>query len=395
MRGLLWVVGVFAAAVALSLALQGDGYVLVTLPPWRLEVSLVFALLVSLAAFVAGYFVVRFVAHTLSLPSHVRAFRRRQREARAHNALIDAMQSQLEGRYARVDKLAGDAWEKGASRALASLIGARAAQRRRDYKRRDEWLERARAAEPGWRNARLAVEAELLAEERRFEDAKRVLGELHAGGLRHLSSQQLLLRCEQALGNWEEVIRLALQLAKRGALAPEALESIVSGAYIAQIGRFSQDQPRLAQYWKTVPAAQRRQPRIAAAAARAFMQLGDGASAHRLIGDALDSSWEEELVRLYGECRDADTLSRIERGERWLAARPRDALLLLVLGRLCVERELWGKAQSYLEASLAVRRTRAAHIALGLLFDAIGRVDEANRQFRASAEADELGSESH
>ena len=215
MRGLLWVVGVFAAAVALSLALQGDGYVLVTLPPWRLEVSMVFSLLVLLAAFVAGYFVVRFAAHALSLPAHVRAFRQRQRETRASKALIDAMQSQLEGRYARVDKLAGEAWEHGASPALACLIGARAAQRRRDFKRRDEWIERPRGAEPEWRNARLALEAELLAEERRFDDAKRVLGELHAGGLRHLSSQQLLLRCEQALGNWEEVIRLAQQLAQR------------------------------------------------------------------------------------------------------------------------------------------------------------------------------------
>ncbi|OGA01125.1 MAG: hypothetical protein A3H35_19550 [Betaproteobacteria bacterium RIFCSPLOWO2_02_FULL_62_17] len=394
MRGLLWVVGVFAAAVALSLALQGDAYVLVTLPPWRLEVSLVFALLVLLAAFVAGYFVVRFAAHAISLPSHVRAFRQCQRETRARKSLIDAMQAQLEGRYARVDKLAGDAWEHGASRALACLIAARAANRRRDYKRRDEWLERARVAEPEWRNARLALEAELLADERRFDDAKRALGELHAGGLRHLSSQQLLLRCEQALGNWEEVIRLAQQLAKRGALAPEALESIVSGACIAHIGRLSSDLTRLAQFWKNLPAAQRLQPRIAAAAARAFMQLGDGGSAHRLIEDALDSVWEEELVRLYGECRGADTLLRIERGERWLSSHPQDALLLLVLGGLCVECKLWGKAQSYLEASLAIRRTRAAHIALAGLFDAIGRVNEADREYRASAEI-ELGSESH
>ena len=36
---MIWVVGVFAAAVALSLALQDDGYVLITLPPWRIEIS--------------------------------------------------------------------------------------------------------------------------------------------------------------------------------------------------------------------------------------------------------------------------------------------------------------------------------------------------------------------
>lgn len=386
MRGLLWVVGVFAAAVALSLALQGDGYVLVTLPPWRLEISLVFALLVSLATFVAGYFVVRVAAHAISLPSHVRAFRQRQRDTRARKALTDAIQSQMEGRYTRVDKLAGDAWEFGANPALACLIGARAAQRRRDFKRRDEWLERARNAEPEWRNARLALEAELLAEQRRFDDAKRVLGELHAGGPRHLSSQQLLLRCEQALGNWEEVIRLAQLLAKRGALAPEALQSVVASACVAQIGRLEADQVRLAQFWKSMAAPLRTQARTAAAAARAFMKLGDCGAALHVIEDALESGWEEELVGLYGECG-ADTLMRIERGERWLVEHPRDAALLLVLGQLCTESQLWGKAQSYLESSLSVRRSRSTLVALGRLFDAIGRVEEANRQYRASAEA--------
>ena len=386
MRGLLWVVGAFAAAVALSLALQGDGYVLVTLPPWRVEISLVFILLVLALAFVVGYFVVRMAAHALSLPAHVRGFRQRQREMRAQKALIDAMQALHEGRFARVDRLANDAWANGAYPALASLIGASAAQRRRDIRRRDEWLERARAAEPEWRNARLAMEAQLLTEERQFEDARKVLGELHAGGLRHLSSQQLLLRCEQALGNWDEVIRLAQQLAKRDSLAPEAVESIINGAYIAQLERLSTDLTRLDAYWKSMPAVQRLQPRIAAAAARAFLQSGDALRAHRLIADALDSTWDETLLRLYAEGGNAGALERIERAERWLAAHARDPELHLTLGRLCIECQLWGKAQSYIEESLALRRTRAAHNALAKLFDATGRGEEANREFRAGAD---------
>ena len=66
--------------------------------------------------------------------------------------------------------------------------------------------------------------------------------------------------------------------------------------------------------------------------------------------------------------------------------RPGEAELLLTLGRLCVQRELWGKAQSYLEASLATRPTQAAHVALARLFERLGRQDEAGRHFRASAD---------
>jgi HemY protein len=51
-----------------------------------------------------------------------------------------------------------------------------------------------------------------------------------------------------------------------------------------------------------------------------------------------------------------------------------------------VQRELWGKAQSYLEASLATRQTQAAHVALAQLFERIGRTEQAARHFRASAD---------
>jgi HemY protein len=50
-----------------------------------------------------------------------------------------------------------------------------------------------------------------------------------------------------------------------------------------------------------------------------------------------------------------------------------------------VQRGLWGKAQSYLEASLSARPSHAAHVALAGLFDRMGRIDEANRHLRASA----------
>ena len=77
---------------------------------------------------------------------------------------------------------------------------------------------------------------------------------------------------------------------------------------------------------------------------------------------------------------------RIERAEKWLKTNPRDSMLLLTLGRLCAEQELWGKAQSYLEASLAMQPTRAAHIALAQLLERIGRVADANRHYKASAD---------
>ncbi|HYC14028.1 MAG TPA: heme biosynthesis HemY N-terminal domain-containing protein, partial [Stellaceae bacterium] len=100
MKGLLWLIVIAALAVALSLALSGNGgYALFVLPPWRAEISLNFLGLAVIAAFFLAYFLVRAVWHTLRLPSHVRAFRRRRRTDAGHEAILGAIQALFEGRF--------------------------------------------------------------------------------------------------------------------------------------------------------------------------------------------------------------------------------------------------------------------------------------------------------
>ena len=393
MKVLFWILGAFALAVGLSLALRAaDGYAMLVLPPYRIELSLALLVVLLAGGFVLAYFSTRLVLHTLRLPRHVRAFRERRRSDNAEAALLAALQAWFEGRFSRAEKMAARAWDLGASPVAVSLVAARAAQRVRDNDRRDLWLTRAEEAnqtgqgDGKWRQATLATRAELLIDERKFEEARTVLRGLHATGPTHIATQLLLLRAEQALANWDEVIRIARLLEKRSGLPASVLEGIVTGARVALLERKAHDPQSLSDYWRQIPDQEAHQPKLAAAAARAFMQLGDCRRAHRIVEAALGAAWAAELVLIYGDCIDDDALARIERAERWLKERPRDWPLLLTLGRLCVQRELWGKAQSYLEASLAMQPTRAAHVVLAQLFDRIGRVPDANRHYRAAAD---------
>ena len=63
---------------------------------------------------------------------------------------------------------------------------------------------------------------------------------------------------------------------------------------------------------------------------------------------------------------------------------PRDAALLLVLGRLCARQGLWGKAQSYLEASIAIEPSWSAHHALAQLQEKLGNAEAAHSHARES-----------
>jgi HemY protein len=87
---------------------------------------------------------------------------------------------------------------------------------------------------------------------------------------------------------------------------------------------------------------------------------------------------------MYSDCASANVMPLIERAETWLRDHPRDATLLLTLGKLCTQQALWGKAQSYLEASLALEPSQAAHVALAQLLEKIGKQDEALKHYRDS-----------
>jgi HemY protein len=114
---------------------------------------------------------------------------------------------------------------------------------------------------------------------------------------------------------------------------------------------------------------------------------GDCREAQRIIEDALEEHWDSALVLAYGEtgCVSADVLGRIAQGEKWLQQHPRDEALLLTLGRLCRAQKLWGKARSFLEASLAVKPARIAHLELACLLEELGEPGPAQSHYRAAA----------
>jgi len=394
MRGLFWLLVIVAAAVAIAIFGRSvEGYALLVYPPFRVEVSLLFFGVLALAVFAALYVLSRLVFQTLAIPGHVRAFRARRRNARAQSALIAALQAYFEGRYARVEKEAGRAIELGANAGVAALLAARAAHHLRDFARRDGWLERAALTGDSMQVARLVTRAELALDERDFAAARGALRDLQDLGPKHIATLRMMLRAERGAGNWEEVLRLATLLAKRDAISPALAEDYKMQAYIELLARDAGERAAFEARWKQIPAHEQAHPRLAAAAARHAGAVGAAMLAREIIEKGLAAEWSAPLVTLYGELppleagtRATEARLRIERAEKWLRSRAEDPQLLATLGRLCMQAELWGKAQSYLEASLSFEQTRAAHLELARLAEGHGRPADAQRHLRRAAE---------
>jgi HemY protein len=129
---------------------------------------------------------------------------------------------------------------------------------------------------------------------------------------------------------------------------------------------------------------------VAVLVARRLIALGCGNDARDVIDATIDErgseSWDSSLAAVYADCKSDSTLGQIERAERWLKQQARDPVLLAALGKLCMRQALWGKAQSYLEASVALEPTLDAHMTLARLMEQVGKRDEAIRHIRRSAE---------
>ena len=395
MRLLLWALAVFAVAVAVVLVGRVEtGYALFVYPPYRVEVSMVFFAVALIVAFGLVYGALRLVAHAVALPAYVRAFRLRRRTEQAHAALSAALQAYYEGRYSRAEREARTAFEGGPTPGLAALLAARAAHEMRDFEGRERWLQRAEAAGESLQNARLVTRAELALDERDFVGARNALRSLHGAGPRHIATLRMLLRAERGAGAWDEVLRLASQLAKRDAIAPALAHEYKIQALVELLERDEGDVPALARRWQALSSREQAEPRIAMAMARLATALGDAALAREAIEKALAAEWIPALATLYGElpsqldpaARSAEALTRIERAERWLLERERDAQLLAALGRLCAQAELWGKARSFLEASVSFEESRGVHLELAQLAERLGQAADAQRHYRRAAE---------
>jgi HemY protein len=226
--------------------------------------------------------------------------------------------------------------------------------------------------------------AEIALERGQPQEALRLLQELRKEAGMHTAALRLELRTLQAARRWADIPALLEQLVKRKVFDAAQADFVRVSAHSEQLKVLAHDASGLRDYWAKLPDSSKMQPKVARAAAQSFMQLGGEREAAELLGASLDRDWDSDLVELYGECHLTDATRQLEQAERWLTTHNQDAALLRVLGLLCQRAQLWGKAQTYLEASLALGDGWRAHLALGEMLGRQGRDTEANAHFVAA-----------
>ncbi|MEM5423117.1 heme biosynthesis protein HemY [Paraburkholderia ferrariae] len=390
-RGLLWLALLFAIAVALATVGRFDtGQVLLVYPPYRVDVSLNLFVVGIVVAFLLLYAILRFARNIVTMPRRVGAYRARMRAEKANSALRDAVGNLYAGRFSRAEKAARDSLADAKNTSAAGLIAATAAHRLHEYARRDEWL--TQVDDPDLQEARLMATADMRADGRDADGALAALTEMRTQGGRRIHAQQIALRAQQQLKNWSEVLKLVKTLEKREALHPAVAVRLrqLAAENLLRDRRHNAD--ALLELWQSLSNVERHSPRLADCAAELLIALDRQADARKIVEEALAQNWDARLLRRYPDTAGSDALPLIQKAEVWRKERPEDGDLLFALGRLCLKQQLWGKAQSFLEAALKSADATQneplkirSHRALARLHEQLGDGEKAASHYRESA----------
>jgi len=385
MRFLFWFLLLAVVAVVAALAAKlTHGYALLVSPPYRIELSLNLLLILAVGGFFALYILSQLVVRTVQLPNQVRAWRRQQKRESARAKQDAAIVALLEGRYGKAQQDAQAALAMPQSSGLAALIAARAAIDVRQFDKAEGFLARSEAQTTSLAVPRLTLAAEIALEQGQPQEALRLLKLLKDEAGMHTAALRLELHAMQAARRFADIPPLVDQLVKRKVFDAVQGEQVRIAAQREQLRSLAHDASGLRDTWNRLPETTRTQPQVARVAAKSFLQLGGDREAAEIIVASLEREWDSELVDLYGECRLGDATRQLEQAERWLGIHSQDAALLRVLGTLCQRQQLWGKAQTYLEASLALDNDWRTQLALGEMLGRLDRGDEANKHFVAA-----------
>ncbi len=379
MMRLLVTLVVLAAAVSLArFSFEDTDYVVIGYGQWVLQSSLTVFIATLTVLFVPAYLAVRAAAMLWHSPRMLRSWHRGRRYRDAQAMLSQGLTALAEGRWRAAEQLSTRAVARGANALLGYIAAARAAQALSQHARRDEYLYKASHGEPTSSVAVGIAQAELQLGEAQKEQALATLVQLRAQVPSHAYVLSLLARLYEDLGDWKRLIDLIPALKQHKVVDAATADALEALALSALLGRAAAgDDAALKLQWEAVPRAKRTVPRILGTYAELLLARGRDAELEPLLRAALDSRWDDKLGELYGRVKSPDAARQLQSAEAWLEARHGNAVLLLGLGRICIANRLWGKARSYLEASLGRSPSVEAYGVLADLLDELGEAEAA------------------
>jgi HemY protein len=391
MRAALWLVSLFAVAVATALLASNNvGTVSIFWTPYRLDLSLNLVLLALVLILLTMHWAQRALTALFELPKQAKRWRLQQKERATHAALLDSLAQFMEGRFLRARKSAelvlvrekslSDAGEvldhAGALRCVAHILAAESAHALNDKTTRQSHLNQA-LQEPAGSSSNVRqslVEGSMLRaarwalDDRDASESLLWLDRLPQGVARRTLAMRLRLKAARLAGESSLALDTALLLIKHRAFTTEASESMIRSLVFDLIAK-THEQGQMQRLWARLGEPQRQSTDLAIQAAQHWLSLGGDPVVARTWLNPIWNRWLSTPQNLSAtqQLKLTQVLDRSLTGQdttqerEWLAwiesaqkANPREPLLQYLAGRLCQKQQHWGKAQVLLAQAAPV-----------------------------------------
>jgi HemY protein len=342
-------------------------------------------LLVLLAVLVVFIILIyQFLGNIFSSAGRLKNWSGNRKWRKARKRTISGMIALAEGEWSKAEKLFISAIAYSDTRLINYLASAQAAQAQQAYERRDNYLKQALTVEP---NAEVAVgltQAQLQYNCGQFEQALATLTHLHKIAPKHSHVLLLLSKLYLKLNDWQHYLTLVPELSKAKCVEPEELDKQLNKVWKSHLSQLAKSQgiEAVQDQWQKIPKKMRTNNELICHFAGLLIKHNDHLAAEKIISKKLKQTPSDELIYLYGFVefdKKEQQLAFVEGLEKHFSG---NATWLLTLGRLCLQQELWGKARTYLEQSLALSKRAETYQQLALAFEALGDSQAANRCYR-------------
>lgn len=386
MRSLLWLIVLFIVAVVIVLTgthYNGNVFIVVEQTQIRINLHLFVGLVILLVVLL--YVLLRIVMGLVHLPGQWTRWRVNHQRHQVETALNHAGLAFFEGRFQfaerEAERVLGN--KQGLnSRALALMIAAHSADQIDELAKRDRYLnEIAQLPEKQQLSRYLLLARSALAKHDNV-GAKNALEAASKISPNLTQVAKLRLRYEWENGNPQGVLQQVDKLSRADALSESELQSYRHWAYQQLLTR-AHDPSELKMSLKAIPADER-EGDLCVDIVKKYLQLGMYAQALKYVKKYYPVSFNPDLLPLFSEANQyssvKDQQKSIEIAEKWLQQRPQDPALQMLLGQLSYDQQLWGKAKSYLEASLQISNNNVARLLLAKVLEHSGQTAAAQQQ---------------
>jgi len=389
---LIYFLSVLVLSVLIGLFANHDsGYVLIGRGYYTVELSLTLFVILQIASFVSVYVAIRLILKTWRLPKSVRKWQQHYQAQKAHAASNTGLIQLAQGQWKKAESILIKNAKKSDTPLVNYLSAARAAQKMNAPERRDEYLELAQ--QQATKNKKLLksndefaiqiTQAELQMAHGQLDKSSAVLKKLHKKTPHHTQVLFLLYQLYLRQKDFDALLDILPEIRKRKLIANDELFQTEIELYSYALKNFKTESGnKIIKFWKIIPKNCQADNTLIELYAGLLIKKNKHDTANELLKKHLKSNWNENQILLYGDVESTSPVTQLEFVEQFLIQHEKNHIILLTLGKLSKRCELWGKARSYLEASIGINPKRETYRELGELLEQLGEPDKAALCFK-------------